>query len=176
MAKTQATAETIEVVNPLRERVPLLRKIRGGTETAYFEPRITAQLALRDDPLGQMLARNQITPMRYQAGRTWQRYAEEAGTPLRSPGDIQEPVDGSRGYRVGVTDKQQRAAKQRVAWRKDLGIKGFMLLDAVLIDKRSLREAANQLYGGVSRSTIFYIGRRFNECLDAIAADAGLTT
>lgn len=179
------TAE-IEVENPDRERVSPVwespRKRRAGLyydkdrEVTSFVPDvIKVQVSLRNDVLGQMLARGQITPVRYQAGRTWQRYAEEAGTPLRSPGDIQEPVDGSRGYRVGVTDKQMVAAKKRTAWRKDLGVKGFMLLDVVLIDKRSLREAANQLYGGVSRSTIFYIGRRFNECLDAIASDVGLT-
>ena len=64
---------TMEVGNPFAERVPLLRNVRGVL--SYHEDRIRVERALRNDPLGSMHARGQITEVRYRAGREWQRYA-----------------------------------------------------------------------------------------------------
>lgn len=164
----------LDVPNPHGERVPQLRTVRGVL--TYHEDRVRVERALRDDPLGQMHARRQISDAQYRAGREWQRYAEAAGTPLRSSGDLQEPVDGSPRHRAGVTDAQLRAIRRRELWRDMLGGKGFLLCDAVLEDKASIREASMLLWYEDNPPMVRYVGRRFRECLDALAADLGLTT
>lgn len=162
---------TIEVPNPHRELVPQLRTVRGTL--AYHEDRIRVERSLRDDPLGQMHARKQITHVQYRAGREWQRYAEMAGTSLRSPGYIEEPVDGSPHHRDGVTEAQKRATKQRAVWRDMLGGKPYCLLEAVLIDKSPLKTAGMLLYPD---SAFRYVGWQFRVSLDQVGRDLGLLT
>lgn len=163
--------ETIEVQNPLRIRVPDLVRKRG--ELQYHEPRIVVARALRNDPLGSMHARKQISDAQYRAGREWQAKQEAAGTPLKSSGDLQEPVDGSRKHRIGLTDRQRDAARQRAVWRDMLGGKNFALLEAVLIDKANLREAGELIFPDAQRK---YVGWLFRHCLDQVAGSLGLTT
>jgi hypothetical protein len=143
--QTAASIATTMVPNPLRERVPQLRVIER--ELTYVEDRIRTERALRDDPLGQMHQRKQIGEAQYQAGRRFQQTWEAAGTPLRSSGNIIEHVDGGRTASDGITDKRMAAAKLLDAWRQSLGESDYRFLQAVLIDKRSIREVADASRG-----------------------------
>jgi hypothetical protein len=162
---------TTMVPNPHRELVPRLRVI--DRELTYVEDRIRTERALRDDPLGQMHHRRQIGEAQYQAGRKFQATWEAAGTPLRSPGNIIEHVDGGRGASDGITDKRVAAGKDLARWRSLLG-HDYALVEAVLIDKRSIRELADasRLMMPGPKSTVFH-GHLFRRQLTALAKAMG---
>ena len=164
-------AET-EVQNPHRIRVPDLKTVRG--EHRYDEAKVTVRRALRDDPLGWMHSRGQINEAQYQAGREYQatREAEGIGTG-RSPSELREHVDGGHVASDGITDTKLRAAKRVAAWRSMLGEDGYQLAEAVLVENRQVKQCALSIYGSASPANRKYAGRRFRECLDALAKNMG---
>jgi hypothetical protein len=159
----QAATATVMVPNPLRERVPQLRVIER--ELTYVEDRVRTARALRDDPLGQMHQRRQIGDAQYQAGRKFQSTWEAAGTPLRSSGNIIEHVDGGRTASDGITDKRIVAAKLLDAWRILLGRDGYHLVEAVLINKRTVRDVADTGAMMPGKAATTYYGHSFRRQL-----------
>lgn len=139
-------------------------------------PTVTVDRALRDDPLGQMHDRHQVTEPQYQAGRRWQALYEAAGAQVKSSGFLQEPVDGSGAAKQGVTDRQMRAHRSLAAYAVQLGPHGNQIVHWVLADKLSLLEVANRRHGTISRATMVYVGRRWRECLDTLAVCMGLAS
>lgn len=169
-AQTVQTVATIMVPNPLRERVPRLRAIDG--ELTYVEDKVRAARALRDDPLGQMHQRRQIGEAQYQAGRRFQATWEAAGTPLRSSGDIREHVDGGRGASDGITDQRMAAGKSLAAWRSLLG-HDYALVQAVLIDKRTIREVSDTGAMMPGKAATTFTGHLFRRQLSLLAKAMG---
>lgn len=163
-----AATSTVMVPNPLRERVPQLRVIER--ELTYVEDRVRVDRALRDDPLGQMHQRRQIGDAQYQAGRKFQSTWEAAGTPLRSSGNIIEHVDGGRGASDGITDQRMAAGKLLAYFRSELGEADYKFLEAVLIDKATIRQVADasRLMMPGPKSTVFH-GQLFRRILSLLA-------
>lgn len=168
-----AAIPTTMVPNPYRHHLPDLRVIEG--ELTYIEPKERVARALRDDPLGQMHQRRQIGESQYAAGRRFQATWEAAGTPLRSSGDIREHVDGGRGASDGITDARMAAGKELASWRREIGEDGYKFLQAVLIDKRSIREVADasRMMMPGPKSTVFH-GQLFRRILSLLAKATGL--
>jgi len=163
-------AATMYVENPLRERVPQLRMVRG--ELRHDPDKRRVERALRDDPLGQMHQRRQIGEAQYRAGREFQRTWEAAGTPLRSPGNIIEHVDGGRGASDGITDQRMAAGKDLAAWRRLLGHE-YSLVEAVLIDKRTIRDVADTGNRMPGKAATTFTGHLFRRQLDVLAKAMG---
>lgn len=137
--------------------------------------RITVERALRDDPLGQMHARNQITEHQYAAGRKWQAAFETAGIGrIKAMDTTQEPVDGGGKFSDPMTDRRLRAFNDLRRWNASLGAAGVRIVALVLTERRSLREVAQGVYARTDGPTMVYVGRRFRECLDQLATEMGL--
>jgi hypothetical protein len=162
-----------------RKEQPMLDAITVDNSAEYAErtvhPKISAVRTLRDDPIGQMHARGQLGPRdrnpadaRLDAARRFQATWEAAGHgTLRSPDMLASGrTDPSR--RSGVTDRSLAASRQLAAWRVKLGQSGYDLLVLVLIDKRTVNEAARARHGIATRAAIMYTGNRLKECLDII--------
>lgn len=167
----QAQPATMYVENPLRERLPQLRVVRG--ETRYTEDRVKVGRALRDDPLGWMHHHRQIGESQYRAGREFQATWEAAGTPLASSGDIREYVDGGRGASDGITDARMRAGKALARYRALLG-RDYDIVVAVLVNKQTVRQVADasRLMMPCAKSTVFH-GQLFRRMLSRLAEDMG---
>jgi hypothetical protein len=153
-------------------------------ENPYWSPsapeqhrRVMAARALRDDPIGQMHSRHQLTEPQYMAGRQVQADYERSGQG-RIPGQdtSREPVQGGPLHRTAVTDAQMAARDRLERWKATLGQDGWRLCAAVLIDKRTVREATLHLYQEASPAKVTYAGHRLRECLDALAKRMGLVT
>lgn len=169
----QHATATIKVTDPMAFLVPDVQHNAGVT--TYREPRISARVALRDDPLGQMYARKQIGASLYRAGRTYQAAREAMGIGSgRSPSDLREHVDGGQIATDGITDAKVAAAKRIAAWRLLLGEDGYRLVEAVLIDKRSIRQVADasRMMSGKAATTFY--GHLFRRQLSALAKAMGL--
>lgn len=171
-AQTVQTVATIMVPNPLRERVPQLRLVRK--ELTYIEDRIPAQVTYRDDPIGHMHRRKMLDAVLFRAARAYQATTEAAGIGAgRSPSDLREWVDGGRMPADGVTDRQREAFIRKARWRKLVGEDAYGVLEAVLIDKRRLREvpvAVDRAPGKISTIA----GRMLRTALAIIAKDMKL--
>ena len=167
----QTAVPTILVPNPLREIVPRLRVI--DRELTYVEDRICAERATRDDPLGKMHQHRQIGESQYQAGRRFQATWETAGTPLRSSGDIREHVDGGRGATDGITDARMAAGKDLAHWRSVLGRDGYSLVQAVLIDRHTIRQIADAGNMMPGKAATTFTGHLFRRQLSLLAKAMG---
>lgn len=133
-------------------------------------PTIVATRSLRQDPLGQMHHRRQISEAQYEAGRRWQRLYEAAGPRLKSPGDIAEPVDGSRPPRDGVTDWQIKAQDELKRYAALLGARQALLVHLVLADKLSLWTATARLFPHeVNQYRRKFTGLWFRDALTTLA-------
>lgn len=141
---------------------------------------IVAIRTLRDDPLGQMHDRHQVSEHQYRAGRQIQSDWELSGRDgrLKAQDTTQEPVDGGRApsSRLGTTDAGMAASRRLDSYAGLLGAAGWQLLKLVLIDKRTLRECAQVMHVTASAANLKYVGRRFRECLDDVAVKMGLST
>lgn len=169
--QAQTAIATTMVPNPLRERVPQLRTI--DRELAYVEDRVRTERALRDDPLGQMHQRRQIGESQYAAGREFQRAWEAAGSPLRSSGDIREHVDGGQIAADGITDARMAAGKLLASWRSLLGRDGYKLVEAVLIDKHTIRQIADAGSMMPGKAATTFMGHLFRRQLSLLAKAMG---
>ena len=159
------------VPNPHGVRVPDLEERRG--ELVYIEQRITATRSLRDDPLGQMHSRKQIGPAQYRAGREYQATREDQGIGRgRSSSELREHVDGGQIASDGVTEAKQKAARKVDRWKTLLG-SDWWVVEAVLIDKRTIRQIADasDLMSGKAATTFY--GHLFRRQLTMLARDMG---
>ena len=169
MQITTAVA-TVKVHDPSAFRVPDAPHVRGVT--TYSKPMVRRTVNLRDDPLGLMHARKQIGPALYRAGREYQAIREAMGIGTgRSPSDLREHVDGGQIATDGITDERLAAAKKIAALRSRLGDDGYRLLEAILIDKRTVREIADASSMMSGKAATTFYGHLFRRQL-AVAAKA----
>lgn len=157
-----AVAATIDVPNP--------RYQAGHPEELQ---RVTVVRALRDDPLGRLHARKQIGEAQYRAGRKWQEAYEAAAIGhVGSINPANEPVDGSRQYRIPNIDRITAAARSLCQWDRVLGQEGAVIVRRVLADRTTM--------AGIVRVHGFgdeeYYGKRFRECLNTLAIEMGFRT
>lgn len=167
----------VKVRDPSAFRVPDVEHKAGMT--TYREPLVTQAMSLRDDPLGHMYHKGReeirLGRAQYMAGRKWQETYEAAGIGrVRSPSDIREHVDGGGIAHSGATDRQMQAHKALHHYALILGKQGAELVEAILADKRTLRQMAMRLHNEASAANIKYVGRRFRECLSTLAKEMGL--
>lgn len=183
-AQTVQTIATIAVPDPSAFTVPDVHYERGlgapqivgpgeGGVLTYIPQTVRREVNLRDDPFGQMYKRGTIGRAQYQAGRKFQSTWEAAGTPLRSPGNIIEHVDGGRGASDGITDRRMAAGKDLALWRSELGRDGYSLIQAVLIDKRTIREVADSGAMMPGKAATTYYGHAFRRQLSLLAKVMG---
>ena len=159
----------------------LMREVE--IENPYYAPsapaeqrRVKAWQSLRDDPLGLMHHRKQISESQYRAGRAWQALwaASEVGG-IKVLDLTQTPVDASpRGF-TGISDRQRDAMRDLAKLKTQLGDHGSRLVEAVLVNKRSIREIADTGGNIPTRYNTAFYGHRFRECLDTIAKWLGLS-
>jgi hypothetical protein len=135
--------------------------------------KIVVTASLRDDALGQLYARKHIDDAQYLAGlklREWFDLAEIGSIQAIDPG--KEAVDGRGQYVEPITDMQMWAHRQLVHVRSVLGHFGYDLCRAVIASGMTM-EAVAATHGPVTQLTIKYFGKRFRECLQTLAMDAG---
>lgn len=170
-----AATDTITVENPDARRKPFAVHMKG--ETTYREPRearVTLPRVLRDDPIGQMHSRRQITDAQYLVAREYQATREAMGIGTgRSPSDLREWVDGGQIASDGITDRQMRAAKLLAAWRVRLGDAGYRLIEAVLIDKRTIRQIADASPMMSGKAATTFYGHMLRHQLDVLGKAMG---
>ena len=180
--QVQRTEAFTMVDNPYAKTVPDLDEritYSGVRELTYVPSKASPTRNLRDDPLGQMHARGQhpLDDHLYRAGRQYQATREAEGIGRgRSSSDIREFVDGGRGPSDGLTDTRVKAAKQMAVFRTLLGEQGYRVVEAVLIEKQSLKQCARRFYGEASPANVKFVGRIFRECLSTLAREMGLMT
>lgn len=134
---------------------------------------ITVTASLRDDPLGRLHARRQITDCQHATGHYVQNLFE-----LSAIGSIQamdpgkEAVDGRGAFVEPITDSQRRAVLRLQEARQCLGARGYALVRAILSDRLFIEQiAASQ--GLTSDSERKFLGRRFREALEELAYEFG---
>jgi hypothetical protein len=133
-----------------------------------YEPgaRISAVRSVRDDPLGDHLARGHIDQAQYEAGRAFQKHFAVVE---RGPRAMQmiESVDGSP-LRETLTDEQLKAGKWLTRAYGELGKDGSVLMHDMLIDNRTTRQIATAR-GMIGSDWERYFARRLFECLNTLA-------
>lgn len=98
--------------------------------------RIAVVRSIRDDILAEMLSRGEIDQAQFDAGRKYERYAEEAEIgSVQAIDPRKEAVDGGLGY-DGITDRQIDAVRQLSEAARVLGAKGELVVRTVLIDRK----------------------------------------
>lgn len=135
-----------------------------------------AVASTRDDPLRGMLARGQIGTHQFEAGRLWQKYREQSEIGLLKAIDTtKEPVDGGGCLLEPITDRHRKAVDALNEARRYLGSYGADLIESVLARRLSIAQASAERKM-VSVRGRDYIGRRFGECLEALAKLWGLAS
>lgn len=156
-----------------------------------YEPGAQVVVTRRLDVLSRMKARGQLASRRdddpkgdgseaaFSAGRKYQALHEHAaiGT-VGSVDTTKEAVDGGR-IRDVLTDKQQKAlreiARVEASLKREWGVSGVSLVQAVLRDGRTLTQVATIMghstnpQGAAMRSLSWL----FVQCLEQVAVDLG---
>jgi hypothetical protein len=142
-------------------------------------PMTTVIRSLRDDAIGRMHSRHQLTEAQYGAARAFQQAADQALfvtvrsldlTKTRVSGGA--PPDPLPPHRQRAM-KRLRHAEEQVAHRH--GNEGLSLTRAVLVERQSVEQAA-RLRGAQAAREIWFWSRLFRRCLDALALAFGLAT
>jgi hypothetical protein len=137
---------------------------------------IVVMRSLRDDPLGQMHGRNQITELQYKAGREWQSAYELAEIGGARAIDYSRPkVDGGGIPQPTVSDSQAKALNDLTRARKSLGDYGSSVVFDVLACRMTIQKCAVRRMMTRERELEF-LGGRFRECLDTLAVVFNLST
>jgi hypothetical protein len=132
----------VEPTEPLHDRrsIDLLANARVALAVVDdpLEPGAKLQVfrSTRDDVLAEMLSRREIDQAQYDAGRLYEKFAEQAeigNVQAIDPG--KEAVDGGRGYE-GITDAQIDAVRRLSEAARVLGMRGEGLVRFVLISRR----------------------------------------
>ncbi|WP_316176171.1 hypothetical protein [Bradyrhizobium sp. SZCCHNRI1073] len=146
----QAIVAVIEVDDPLEE----------GKKTEVLR-------SIREDPLGDLHAREMIDEAQYQAGRAFQRDFEAAETGARAIDFTREAVDGGM-MADPLSEAHMRATEQlKIVYRK-LGLTDSALVNDVLVHNMTRAQVAAKR-GYNSRARVEYYGIRFRDCLDCMA-------
>ncbi|MBN8957646.1 MAG: hypothetical protein J0H17_13915 [Rhizobiales bacterium] len=131
--------------------------------------------SLRDDPLGRMAKRGQISVAQEEAGRLWQGYFEAAEIGgARAIDTTKESVDGGR-LGEPFTDEQRRAVRKLAEARTWLGEVHHRLVERVLGHRMFLYQvAALDGMNPESRSDdMRYLSRTLKAALDVLAEKFG---
>lgn len=133
--------------------------------------RIKATASLRDDPLGRLYVRRQVSEEDFRAGREWQRlyYMAEIAD-LRGHDTTREFVDGGR-FHDPLTLARMDAADKLARLTKVLGQDGDAIVRDFLGLQLFIKEIA--VKRGFSSSDVEYLGRRLRECLGTLALELG---
>jgi len=159
-----------------QHRDGLLAHPRGEREWVPPQrPTIIVAQSIRGDPLGQMFARHQVSPVRYMAGRAYQELHAVAQIGKVGTTDPSRPfIQGGR-FTEPVSDRQRSAARQLrftdQAVLRYLGTLGLFVARAVLIECRSLSEAGERMQ--IDKWTRGFL---FSASLTMIAVKLGMAT
>lgn len=167
----------IQVVNPLGG-VPgeMVRNLRRELE-ANPQDKIVVVRSLRDDPLGRLHARGQLSTgddphgmVKLEAGRRWQDLYEaiEIGG-ARGIDTTKDVVDGGRGPTDQLTDHRLKAAKKLALADQALGQQGRWLVRAVLGQRLFVKDVAAIMGLPPNRRSTDYVADRLRECLGTLA-------
>lgn len=128
--------------------------------------RLEVTVTLRDDILRHLRVRGEIDEAQFQAGRLYERYAEQSQIgSVKAMDTTKEPVDGGGEFYEAVTDRQIAAVRQLSEAGRVLGRKGELLVRKILIERRKFRDIA----GDGGRYDLAYVRRHFFDCLDELA-------
>jgi len=142
-------------------------------------PTILVVQSIRNDPLGQMWARDQIDRARYLAGRAYQELHALAEIGNVKAMDPAKPViDGGVPAEV-LTDRQHKAAKKILRLNSRLflrhGHEGLWLTKLVLIDKQSVARIAHAR-GQKQQKNVEFLRALLHACLSELAVELGYAT
>ncbi len=119
---------------------------------------------IRCDPLGRLHSHRQINEAQYAAGRKYQEDWETAERGARAIDPTREAVDGGR-FPEALTDRQVKARKRLAKLRGELGRRLTRVLDAVLIEGRTIEKIAQSQ----AQSVLKLHGNLFRVALNEIA-------
>jgi hypothetical protein len=131
--------------------------------------------SLRDDPLGRMAKRGQISVAQEDAGRLWQGYYEAAEIGgARAIDTTKECVDGGR-LGEPFTDEQRRAVRKLAEARAWLGEIHHRLIERVLGHRMFLYQVAalDGLNAERGSDDMRYLSRTLKAALDVLAEKFG---
>lgn len=130
---------------------------------------VVATASIRDDPLGRLHARRQVTESQYAAGHYLQAMFElaESGS-VQAMDPCKPAVDGRGQFVEPLTDSHVRAVKRLSEARKELGAAGYQLVFDVIGSRMFIEQCATTR-GLRGKHAQEYLGKRFRECLDTIA-------
>jgi len=138
-------------------------------------PTVIVAQSIRNDPLGQMFARHQITPVRYMAGRGYQELHVLAFTGRLASADPSRPYIQGSGFADLLTDQQRNAARRLrmidSAVLEYIGNVGLYITRSVLIEMQPLG-----LIGQNMRIEKKTRGFLFNASLTMMAVKLGMGT
>lgn len=128
---------------------------------------------LRDDPVGQMAKREQITAAQLEAARRWQAWhdAAQIGS-VRSFDPTAINVDGGQ-LREVVTDAHRAAVKRLVSADRQLGERGAMIVRRILGDRMTIVQLG-AIMGVSTEKELKRLGWRVRECLDTLVKATGV--
>jgi hypothetical protein len=135
--------------------------------------KIIVMRSTRDDPLGDLHARNMIDEAQYQAGRAFQSDFETAESGARAIDFTREAVDGGM-MPEPLSEARIRAGRQLAIVYRKLGMNGAVIVHDVLVHNRTRKQVAESR-GYVGKRYEEYFGMRFRECLDCLALVYGFS-
>lgn len=158
---------TIEIFDPTEEQ-----ELRNGhRKVTKLKPRVKLT-NLRDDPVGQMAKRDQITSTQLDAARRWQAWHDTAQLgSVRGIDPSNIAVDGGR-FSEPISDVQRLAIKRLVRTDVKLGEVGAMLVRRVLGDRMTITQVG-AILGDTSELGLKRLGWRVRECLDTLVHATG---
>lgn len=138
----------------------------------YFGAKIEVLRSTRDDPLAALLARYEIDQAQYEAGRLYEKYAEQAEIGnVKAMDPAKEAVDG--GFiPEPITDRQIAAVRQLSEAARVLGRRGEIMIRHILIHRRRFKEIAKT----TKESDVMHARKSFFDCLEELAELWGLAS
>lgn len=124
----------------------------------------------RTDPLARLHAHHQIDDAQFRAGREYQKDKEVAERGARAIDPTREAVDGGL-MPEALTDRQVKARKRIVKIERDLGRRLTGVLEAVLIDGRTMEQLAQSK----SQAILKLHGNLFRVALNELAQVYGFS-
>jgi hypothetical protein len=158
-----------------RQATDLLRNARVAVDDVpdpYGQPgeKIRVFRSIRDDILAEMRSRGEIDQAQYDAGRKYERYAEQAEIGSVQAIDTSKPkVDGGRGYE-GLTGAQIDAVRQLSEAARVLGPRGETIVRTILVDGKRFN------YLGDTRAVVAKNRIKFFTYLEILAEHWGCAT
>jgi len=170
--------DVLAVVDPHEEMQ--MEHIGGGSPMLRRKKTAPKQLrvvSLRNDPVGRMAKRGNLADdheerdLRLRAARWYESLYARAEIGARGIA-YKEHIDGGR-FEMPDTDVRLLAQRRLGELDTALGVDGVAIVRAVLVTKWELATLA-RARGDTSERYLTFLGFRFRECLDCIAATTGI--